>query len=97
MSGTITHFPSLSEPQIAVDKTVNLDIHGNDHDISGPFKILLLGDASVGKTSIIRRLISGKFDDSTDYTATIGIDYKRKVIKIPNISSLLLPKTMKIG
>lgn len=55
---------------------------GHDN-ASGPFKLLLLGDASVGKTSLIQRLTTGKFKDQKDgsYTATIGIDYKRKVIE----------------
>lgn len=35
-------------------------------------KILLLGEIGVGKTSIARRLVFGKFGDS--YKATIGVD-----------------------
>lgn len=35
-------------------------------------KILLLGEMGVGKTSIARRLVFGKFGDS--YKATIGVD-----------------------
>ena len=36
------------------------------------FKILLLGDAAVGKTSLIRRFVEGKFEK--DYIMTIGME-----------------------
>ena len=41
------------------------------------FKILLVGDASVGKTSLIYRLINNKFLDS--YSSTLGVDYQTKI------------------
>lgn len=37
------------------------------------FKVVFLGDQSVGKTSIIHRFIYDSFDDN--YQATIGIDF----------------------
>ena len=77
MSGDITPFFSLSNPQVDI-KIAKNDIP--DEFCSGPFKVLLLGDAAVGKTSLIRRLMSGKFEDN--YMATIGIDYKRKLIQL---------------
>ena len=50
-----------------------------------PFKILLLGDTFVGKSTLLQNLISG--DDrmancakiGNEYMPTIGIDFKRKV------------------
>jgi small GTP-binding protein len=42
------------------------------------FKIVLLGDASVGKSTMISRYIDGDYDEY--YTSTIGIDFKRKTI-----------------
>ena len=42
-------------------------------------KILTLGDTEVGKTSIVLRYSDDKFQDSK--TATIGIDFKIKIIK----------------
>ncbi|HSH03810.1 MAG TPA: Rab family GTPase [Anaerolineae bacterium] len=39
-------------------------------------KVCLLGDFSVGKTSLIRRFVEGSFDDS--YISTIGVKVSRK-------------------
>ena len=39
-------------------------------------KICLLGDFSVGKTSLIRRFVEGKFSD--DYLSTVGVKISRK-------------------
>ena len=71
-------------PQIEVKNEFYSEVEPNADNTSGPFKVLLLGDAAVGKTSLIKRLITGKFLDKTDsnYIATIGIDYKRKTIRI---------------
>ena len=41
-------------------------------------KLLLLGDSSVGKTSILLKYISNKFDDSS--ISTVGVDYMDKII-----------------
>ena len=40
------------------------------------FKLLLLGDTSVGKTSFILRYIDGKFEE--DSLTTIGLNFKNK-------------------
>ena len=43
----------------------------------GPgFKIITLGDAAVGKTSIVSRLVDEKF--SSHHISTLGIDMKEK-------------------
>jgi small GTP-binding protein len=44
------------------------------------FKVLLVGDSSVGKTSLISRFIDDTFAQS--YTATVGIDNKSKLIDV---------------
>ena len=46
-------------------------------------KILLLGDGSVGKTSLILNFVHGMFRES--YKATIGIDIYRKEIYLSSI------------
>ncbi|ELS03933.1 small GTP-binding protein domain protein [Xenococcus sp. PCC 7305] len=43
-------------------------------------KICLLGDFSVGKTSLIRRFIEGKFSDQ--YLTTVGVKISRKSLKL---------------
>ncbi|MHA1438613.1 MAG: Rab family GTPase [Promethearchaeota archaeon] len=40
------------------------------------FKILIAGDASVGKTTLLHRYVNGKFIDST--TMTIGVNFLTK-------------------
>ena len=40
------------------------------------FKILLIGDAAVGKSSLLMRYTDNKFPDN--YMATIGIDFRIK-------------------
>jgi small GTP-binding protein len=55
----------------------------------GPYKILLIGNATVGKSSLLRRFVEGKY--STDYySATVGIDYKRKVVKLTEKAAVKL-------
>ena len=44
------------------------------------YKIILIGDSGVGKTSIVSRLISNKFP--TSYNLTIGVDYDTANITI---------------
>jgi small GTP-binding protein len=51
-------------------------------------KILLLGDFSVGKTSLIRRYVDNAFDDS--YLTTIGVKISKKQLTIHGIECELL-------
>jgi small GTP-binding protein len=44
-------------------------------------KVVLLGDSSVGKTSLIRRFVLDQFDDS--YIVTIGTKVTRKDLRLP--------------
>ena len=46
------------------------------------FKIILIGDASVGKTSILQRFIHNKF--KIEYNCTIGVDYCVKSLSLDN-------------
>ncbi len=43
-------------------------------------KVCLLGDFSVGKTSLIRRFVEGRFDER--YLSTIGVKVDRKVLDL---------------
>ena len=44
------------------------------------FKILVGGDGGVGKTTLLRRYVNGKFDDST--IMTVGVDFFVKEISL---------------
>lgn len=43
------------------------------------FKVVLLGEGAVGKTSLVRKFVEGAFSD--DYITTIGVNVKKKVIE----------------
>jgi len=43
------------------------------------FKVVMLGDAGVGKTCIVNRYIKNQF---TDTEATLGSNYSAKIIEV---------------
>ena len=47
-------------------------------------KFILIGDSSVGKTSIVTRYSDGTFNDS--FISTVGIDFKVKMIEINGVT-----------
>ncbi|MGB0387243.1 MAG: GTP-binding protein [Ardenticatenaceae bacterium] len=60
-----------------------------DHDLNGSDatrviqkKICLLGDANVGKTSLIRRFVEERFDER--YLSTVGVNISRKTLVRPS-------------
>lgn len=42
------------------------------------FKIVIVGNSSVGKSSLLRRFVDDEFTES--YLATIGVDFRFKYI-----------------
>ena len=60
--------------------------------MSNDIKIGLIGNSSVGKSSLIRRFVDNKFDDN--YMSTIGVDYfEKKIIINSNIINLIIQDT----
>ena len=55
---------------------------GLPRDVDHVFKILLLGDSSVGKSSILLRFTDGYFNSNLN--STIGVDFKAKVVQVQN-------------
>ena len=51
-------------------------------------KIVVLGHFGVGKTSLIRRFVENSFSDN--YKVTIGVHITKKVVTLPNKSSVSL-------
>lgn len=51
--------------------------------VSYQFKIILLGDGAVGKTSIASRIAEEKF--SKNYKQTVGVDFFMKRISLPRM------------
>jgi len=54
----------------------------SEDDIKYIYKILLLGDPGVGKTSLLIRFIDNTFDP--DYKSTIGVNFLTKVVRTTN-------------
>ena len=52
---------------------------GKNYDLQ--FKIVLVGDENVGKSSILRRYIDVDFNETSPLNASIGVDFKHKIIK----------------
>ena len=46
------------------------------------FKLILIGDAAVGKTSLLLRFMEDKF--SNEYCVTIGLEYSTKMLEVKN-------------
>ena len=62
------------------------------------YKIMILGDPSVGKTSLIRRYVEERF--SEEYITTIGVDFLKKEVKVlgvADVSEKALRFAKKIG
>ncbi len=52
------------------------------------YKVLLIGEPNVGKSSIIRRLLLGDFDE--EYNATVGVDLSAVPLNIDPITPVIL-------
>ncbi|MFW9908036.1 MAG: Rab family GTPase [Candidatus Thorarchaeota archaeon] len=52
------------------------------------YKVLLIGEPNVGKSSIIRRLLLGEFDE--DYQATTGVDLSAVAVNVDAFTPVIL-------
>jgi len=56
------------------------NISNNEEAFDFLFKIVVIGDCGIGKTSLVQRFKSGSFTER--YTNTIGVDFAMKTIQI---------------
>ena len=56
----------------------SISSQSSEKDYDYLFKIMILGDSAVGKTSFITKYVSNKFGER--YLCTIGIDYQEKLL-----------------
>lgn len=52
------------------------------------FKVLLVGDSNVGKSSLIRRMLLGEFDE--EYNTTIGVDLSAVIVDGTPVGRVIL-------
>lgn len=71
----------MSSNNINIDANSNINPI-NDKTIMKTYKIMLLGEAAVGKSSIMYRYTQNSFTNNT--LGTAGIDFKKKEIEIDN-------------
>lgn len=92
LEGTYTEYHSLSIPDLELDESFNISypslfsdegfsIKNSDYR----FKLLVLGDESVGKTSVINSFVLTKFID--DYRPTLGISITNQSFYINGIKN----------
>jgi|LauGreDrversion4_2_1035121.scaffolds.fasta_scaffold368426_3 GTPase SAR1 family protein len=77
--------PSSNNSNGAKNNNSSQDINQNTNFLEKRimrFKVILIGDAAVGKTSILQRFIHNKF--KLEYNCTIGVDYWVKSLSIDN-------------
>src|SRR5579872_526150 len=58
----------------------NKTSYNNNYDVI--FKTVIIGDAGVGKSSLLERYIDDLFKTDGSYVSTIGVDFKIKLVKI---------------
>ncbi|XP_062511964.1 ras-related protein Rab-13-like [Corticium candelabrum] len=62
----------------------------SDNDVvARTYKIVVIGEQNAGKTSIIRRFTENEFIPSHSNVATVGVDFKRKIVEIDGLRIML--------
>lgn len=52
------------------------------------FKVIVIGDPTVGKTSFVQRYVQNTY--RKDYKGTVGVDFALKIIKLPDAQTVKL-------
>ena len=93
-SNTLNFFDKIKEsdiPTLSLNKQISArNINSTviyENNIYN-FKVIMIGDLAVGKTSILNRFIKNEFNNS--YTSTIGVEFSAKNIIIDNINECRL-------
>ena len=76
---------SMSNNNLSIMNDLNLSKNSNNSDIGVArimlaFKIILIGDVAVGKTSILSRFSDNNFTDT--YRCNVGVEFKVKSIYV---------------
>ncbi|KAJ4462950.1 putative Ras-related protein Rab-23 [Paratrimastix pyriformis] len=56
-----------------------------EQDVEASMKVVVVGNGSVGKTSLIKRFCTNVFSD--DYKKTIGVDFLEKELQLPELGT----------
>ena len=71
------------ETEMSVKKTNNTSLNNYYQ-----FRIILIGDSTVGKSSILRQFTDGAFIQSAD--PTVGVDFHVRIIELKGLIFLIL-------
>jgi Ras-related protein Rab-7L1 len=52
------------------------------------YKIIVIGDPTVGKTSFVQRYVQNSF--KKDYKGTVGVDFALKIVKLSDTQTIRL-------
>ncbi|RTG80941.1 Ras-related protein Rab-18, partial [Schistosoma bovis] len=63
-------------------------MHRNGNELLINFKLLLIGDSGVGKSSLLMRYTNDCFE--SQLSATIGVDFKVKLVTVPDGTKIKL-------
>lgn len=52
------------------------------------FKVIIIGDPTVGKTAFVKRYVQKSY--SREYKGTVGVDFALKIIKVSDTETIKL-------
>lgn len=67
----------------------------NNQEYDYLFKLLLIGNSSVGKSSLLFRFVENVWDDN--FVPTIGVDFVRKIYNLKQIKKIQKLKTLEVN